>query len=152
MSAQNHLLFNYQFTKRHYTRSLCILAILHRDTGSLRTEKTSLGYRAAVTPKSMVASTRIRLIWRHFTHNRMGDMSSKTQLPTPETALPGRSESLKVSGRKSLATSVAVCWLRLTTHCSFITGPGNFANISLQTKRGFSVLLTTFQSTVWLAI
>lgn len=29
----------------------------------------------------------------------MGDMSSKTQLPTPETALPGRNESLKVSAK-----------------------------------------------------
>uniref|UniRef100_A0A673XB57 Mitochondrial peptide methionine sulfoxide reductase n=1 Tax=Salmo trutta TaxID=8032 RepID=A0A673XB57_SALTR len=46
----------------------------------------------------MVATTRLRLIWRHFTHSRTGDMSSKTQMPTPETALPGRSESLKVSG------------------------------------------------------
>ncbi|XP_064847169.1 mitochondrial peptide methionine sulfoxide reductase-like isoform X2 [Oncorhynchus masou masou] len=46
----------------------------------------------------MVATTRLRLIWRHFTHSRTRDMSSKTQMPTPETALPGRSESLKVSG------------------------------------------------------
>ncbi|KAK6295261.1 mitochondrial peptide methionine sulfoxide reductase [Coregonus clupeaformis] len=47
----------------------------------------------------MVATTRLRLIWRHFTHSRMGDISSKTQMPTPETALPGRSESLKVSAK-----------------------------------------------------
>ncbi|XP_038819126.1 mitochondrial peptide methionine sulfoxide reductase-like isoform X2 [Salvelinus namaycush] len=47
----------------------------------------------------MVATTRLRLIWRHFTHSRTRDMSSKTQMPTPETALPGRSESLKVSAK-----------------------------------------------------
>lgn len=29
----------------------------------------------------------------------MGDMASKTQMPTPETALPGRSESIKVSAK-----------------------------------------------------
>uniref|UniRef100_A0A8C8ML69 Mitochondrial peptide methionine sulfoxide reductase n=1 Tax=Oncorhynchus tshawytscha TaxID=74940 RepID=A0A8C8ML69_ONCTS len=51
-----------------------------------------------LTLSSMVATTRLRLIWRHFTHSRTRDMSSKTQMPTPETALPGRSESLKVSG------------------------------------------------------
>uniref|UniRef100_A0A674CTP6 peptide-methionine (S)-S-oxide reductase n=1 Tax=Salmo trutta TaxID=8032 RepID=A0A674CTP6_SALTR len=47
----------------------------------------------------MVVTTRLRLIWRHFTHSRMGDISSKTQMATPETALPGRSESLKVSAK-----------------------------------------------------
>ncbi|XP_036405305.1 mitochondrial peptide methionine sulfoxide reductase isoform X1 [Megalops cyprinoides] len=47
----------------------------------------------------MVATTRVLRIWRHFIHNRMGDMSSKMQLPTPETALPGRKESLKVSAK-----------------------------------------------------
>ncbi|XP_062324017.1 mitochondrial peptide methionine sulfoxide reductase [Osmerus eperlanus] len=56
----------------------------------------------------MVASTRLRLIWRHFTHNRMGDMSSKTQLPTPETALPGRSESLKVSAKHHVSANRTV--------------------------------------------
>ncbi|KAI1897569.1 hypothetical protein AGOR_G00084620 [Albula goreensis] len=45
----------------------------------------------------MVANTRLLSLWRHFIHNRMGDMSSKIQLPTPETALPGRKESLNVS-------------------------------------------------------
>ncbi|XP_030627088.1 mitochondrial peptide methionine sulfoxide reductase [Chanos chanos] len=47
----------------------------------------------------MVAATRVRLIWRYFVHRRMGDASSKSQLPTPETALPGRQESLKVSAK-----------------------------------------------------
>ncbi|KAJ8377764.1 hypothetical protein AAFF_G00253800 [Aldrovandia affinis] len=47
----------------------------------------------------MVAKTRLLLIWRHFIHSRMGDMSSKIQLPTPETALPGRKESIKVSAK-----------------------------------------------------
>ncbi|MED6236094.1 hypothetical protein ATANTOWER_004402 [Ataeniobius toweri] len=28
----------------------------------------------------------------------MGDMASKAQMPTPETALPGRTVSIKVSG------------------------------------------------------
>lgn len=42
-------------------------------------------------------SPRLRLIWRHF-NTRMGDMSSKGQMPTPETALPGRTDSImKVS-------------------------------------------------------
>ncbi|XP_056150479.1 mitochondrial peptide methionine sulfoxide reductase [Lampris incognitus] len=48
---------------------------------------------------SMVAKTRPRLIWRHFVHSRMGDMSSKTQMPAPETALPGRSDSVTVSAK-----------------------------------------------------
>nr|XP_046190619.1 mitochondrial peptide methionine sulfoxide reductase-like [Oncorhynchus gorbuscha] len=52
-----------------------------------------------LTLSSMVATTRLLLIWRHFTHSRTRDMSSKTQMPTPETALPGRSESLKVSAK-----------------------------------------------------
>ncbi|XP_064882405.1 mitochondrial peptide methionine sulfoxide reductase-like [Oncorhynchus nerka] len=52
-----------------------------------------------LTLSSMVATTRLRLIWRHFTHSRTRDMSSKTQMPTPETALPGRSDSLKVSAK-----------------------------------------------------
>lgn len=47
----------------------------------------------------MVSSSRIRFVWRHFLCSRMGDMASKTQMPTPETALPGRSESIKVSAK-----------------------------------------------------
>ncbi|XP_062406595.1 mitochondrial peptide methionine sulfoxide reductase isoform X1 [Sardina pilchardus] len=47
----------------------------------------------------MVALTRVRLIWRHLINNRMGDMSSKTQMPTPETALPGRKDVMKVSAK-----------------------------------------------------
>ncbi|XP_028970318.2 mitochondrial peptide methionine sulfoxide reductase isoform X3 [Esox lucius] len=47
----------------------------------------------------MVVTTRLRLIWNRFTMNKMGAMSSKIQMPTPETALPGRSESLKVSAK-----------------------------------------------------
>lgn len=47
----------------------------------------------------MVSSSRIRFVWRHFLSSRMGDMASKTQMPTPETALPGRSESIKVSAK-----------------------------------------------------
>ncbi|KAL0967472.1 hypothetical protein UPYG_G00252680 [Umbra pygmaea] len=41
----------------------------------------------------MFATTRLSLIWRNFTQSIM---SSKTQMPTPETALRGRSESLHV--------------------------------------------------------
>ncbi|XP_048106670.1 mitochondrial peptide methionine sulfoxide reductase isoform X3 [Alosa alosa] len=47
----------------------------------------------------MVALTRVRLIWRHLINSRMGDMSSKTQMPTPETALPGRKDAIKVSAK-----------------------------------------------------
>jgi len=43
------------------------------------------------------------LIWRHFTHIGMGDMSSKTQMPTPETALPGRQDSMKVSAKHDVS-------------------------------------------------
>ncbi|XP_036840990.1 mitochondrial peptide methionine sulfoxide reductase isoform X1 [Oncorhynchus mykiss] len=56
----------------------------------------------------MVVTTRLRLIWRHFTHSRMGDISSKTQMPTPENALPGRSESLKVSAKHDVNGNRAV--------------------------------------------
>ncbi|XP_036943002.1 mitochondrial peptide methionine sulfoxide reductase isoform X1 [Acanthopagrus latus] len=47
----------------------------------------------------MVSSSRVRLIWRHFVNNRMGEMASKAQMPTPETALPGRTDGLKVSAK-----------------------------------------------------
>ncbi|KAK5601982.1 hypothetical protein CRENBAI_018169 [Crenichthys baileyi] len=47
----------------------------------------------------MVASSRAHLIWRHFLSSRMGDMASKAQMPTPETALPGRTVSIKVSAK-----------------------------------------------------
>ncbi|XP_015228306.1 PREDICTED: mitochondrial peptide methionine sulfoxide reductase isoform X1 [Cyprinodon variegatus] len=47
----------------------------------------------------MVSSSRLRLVWRHFVSSRMGDMASKTQMPTPESALPGRTESIKVSAK-----------------------------------------------------
>ncbi|XP_008395429.1 mitochondrial peptide methionine sulfoxide reductase isoform X5 [Poecilia reticulata] len=47
----------------------------------------------------MVSSSRLRLVWRHFINSRMGDMASKTQMPTPETALPGRADSVKVSAK-----------------------------------------------------
>uniref|UniRef100_A0A3B4TDA4 peptide-methionine (S)-S-oxide reductase n=1 Tax=Seriola dumerili TaxID=41447 RepID=A0A3B4TDA4_SERDU len=47
----------------------------------------------------MVSSSRLRLVWRHFVYSRMGDMASKAQMPTPETALPGRTDSIKVSAK-----------------------------------------------------
>lgn len=46
----------------------------------------------------MVARTPVRLVWRSFIQNRMGDMSSKVHMPSPEEALPGREQSVKVSG------------------------------------------------------
>ncbi|KAM9840598.1 mitochondrial peptide methionine sulfoxide reductase isoform 1-T1 [Aulostomus maculatus] len=45
----------------------------------------------------MVPSFRLRLICRHFFTYRMGDMASKAQMPTPEEALPGRTDSIKIS-------------------------------------------------------
>ncbi|XP_034435300.1 mitochondrial peptide methionine sulfoxide reductase isoform X2 [Hippoglossus hippoglossus] len=44
------------------------------------------------------SSSRLRMVWRHLVNGRMGEMSSKTQLPTPETALPGRTDPIEVSG------------------------------------------------------
>ncbi|XP_060907554.1 mitochondrial peptide methionine sulfoxide reductase [Labrus mixtus] len=52
----------------------------------------------------MVSSSRIRLIWRHFVNSRMGDMASKAQMPTPETALPGRTDgTMKVSAKHDVS-------------------------------------------------
>uniref|UniRef100_A0A673ANS7 Mitochondrial peptide methionine sulfoxide reductase n=1 Tax=Sphaeramia orbicularis TaxID=375764 RepID=A0A673ANS7_9TELE len=45
------------------------------------------------------SSSRLRLVWRHFINSRMGDMAFKSQMPTPETALKGRNESMKVSAK-----------------------------------------------------
>ncbi|CAL8315977.1 unnamed protein product [Lota lota] len=45
----------------------------------------------------MVGTAWLRIIWRHRFHSRPGNMSAKTQMPTAETALAGRSESIKVS-------------------------------------------------------
>ncbi|XP_072218663.1 mitochondrial peptide methionine sulfoxide reductase isoform X2 [Leuresthes tenuis] len=47
----------------------------------------------------MVSSSRLRLVWRHFVNSRMGDMATKAQMPTPETALPGRTDAIKVSAK-----------------------------------------------------
>ncbi|XP_056619996.1 mitochondrial peptide methionine sulfoxide reductase [Triplophysa dalaica] len=47
----------------------------------------------------MVARTPVRLFWRSFIHSRMGDMSSKVEMPSPEDALPGREQSMKVSAK-----------------------------------------------------
>ncbi|XP_051265953.1 mitochondrial peptide methionine sulfoxide reductase isoform X3 [Dicentrarchus labrax] len=47
----------------------------------------------------MVSSSRLRLVWRHFVNSRMGEMASKAQMPTPETALPGRTDTIKVSAK-----------------------------------------------------
>uniref|UniRef100_A0A3Q0QVW9 Uncharacterized protein n=1 Tax=Amphilophus citrinellus TaxID=61819 RepID=A0A3Q0QVW9_AMPCI len=46
----------------------------------------------------MVSLSRLHLVWRHFVSSRIGNMASKAQMPTPETALPGRTENIKVSG------------------------------------------------------
>nr|XP_020473866.1 mitochondrial peptide methionine sulfoxide reductase isoform X1 [Monopterus albus] len=47
----------------------------------------------------MVCLSRVRLVWRRLVKSRMGDMASKVQMPTPETALPGRTDSIKVSAK-----------------------------------------------------
>ncbi|XP_051908740.1 mitochondrial peptide methionine sulfoxide reductase [Hippocampus zosterae] len=49
----------------------------------------------------MVSSSayRLSLIWRHFANGRMGDMASKTQMPSPDRALPGRTEAIKVAAK-----------------------------------------------------
>uniref|UniRef100_A0A671PR21 Mitochondrial peptide methionine sulfoxide reductase-like n=1 Tax=Sinocyclocheilus anshuiensis TaxID=1608454 RepID=A0A671PR21_9TELE len=47
----------------------------------------------------MVARTSVRLVWRYFVQNRMGDMSSKIRMPSPEEALLGREQSMKVSAK-----------------------------------------------------
>uniref|UniRef100_A0A1A7WWP0 Mitochondrial peptide methionine sulfoxide reductase n=1 Tax=Iconisemion striatum TaxID=60296 RepID=A0A1A7WWP0_9TELE len=54
------------------------------------------------------ASYRLRLFWRHFVNGRMGDMAFKAQLPTPDTALPGRTESIKVSEKHDVNGSRTV--------------------------------------------
>ncbi|KAF6723195.1 Mitochondrial peptide methionine sulfoxide reductase [Oryzias melastigma] len=45
----------------------------------------------------MVSCSLLRPVWRHFVNSRMGDVNFKARMPTPETALPGRDRSLKVS-------------------------------------------------------
>ncbi|KAK1888584.1 Mitochondrial peptide methionine sulfoxide reductase [Dissostichus eleginoides] len=47
----------------------------------------------------MVSSSRLRLILRHFVNSGMGEMSSKAQMPTLESALPGRTAGIKVSAK-----------------------------------------------------
>ncbi|XP_075869155.1 mitochondrial peptide methionine sulfoxide reductase [Nelusetta ayraudi] len=50
----------------------------------------------------MVSSSRLRLVWRHFVNSRMGSMANKSQMPTPETALPGRDEPLVVAAKHAV--------------------------------------------------
>ncbi|CAL9691873.1 unnamed protein product [Knipowitschia caucasica] len=48
----------------------------------------------------VLSSPRLRLLWRHLVNSRMGDMGSKAQMPTAESALPGRTDSsMKVSDK-----------------------------------------------------
>ncbi|TWW68501.1 mitochondrial peptide methionine sulfoxide reductase isoform X1 [Takifugu flavidus] len=47
----------------------------------------------------MLTPSRLRLIFRHLVYSRMGAMSSKAQLPTPETALSGRADSMNVAAK-----------------------------------------------------
>jgi len=70
----------------------------------------------------MVARTSVRLVWRHFIQSRMGDMSSKVRMPTPEEALPGREQSMKVSGSYGVVN-----------FSDFLSSRANAA-ISVQTK------------------
>lgn len=53
---------------------------------------------------SMVTSWRLRLVRRRLVSGWMGDMASKAQMPTPDTALPGRTDSIKVSGETEPAS------------------------------------------------
>ncbi|XP_041105668.1 mitochondrial peptide methionine sulfoxide reductase isoform X2 [Polyodon spathula] len=67
---------------------------------TLSAEGLSLSHwNAAAAPSitPMVVSTRLLLIWRHFTNSRMGDMAFKLSLPSKETALPGSNEKIHVS-------------------------------------------------------
>ncbi|XP_058470029.1 mitochondrial peptide methionine sulfoxide reductase [Solea solea] len=41
----------------------------------------------------------LRQVCRHFINYRMGEMASKSQMPTPEEALPGRADPMKVSAK-----------------------------------------------------
>lgn len=59
---------------------------------------------AACGSSSMVTSSRLRLVFRHFVNGRMGDMSSKQQLPSPEKALPGRADPIQVAGKRNAAS------------------------------------------------
>lgn len=61
----------------------------------------------------MVARTSVRLIWRQFVQSRMGEMSSKVQMISPEEALPGREQSMKVSGM--------VLWICLSVSVHVLT-------------------------------
>ncbi|XP_054618512.1 mitochondrial peptide methionine sulfoxide reductase isoform X2 [Dunckerocampus dactyliophorus] len=45
------------------------------------------------------SSSKLRLVWRHLVNNRMGDMASKAKMPSPEAALPGRTEAIRVSAK-----------------------------------------------------
>ncbi|KAK6490043.1 mitochondrial peptide methionine sulfoxide reductase isoform X1 [Huso huso] len=59
----------------------------------------------------MVVSTRLLLIWRHFTNSRMGYMASKLSLPSKETALPGSNEKIHVSVHSHLKYNDIVSFL-----------------------------------------
>uniref|UniRef100_A0A3B3T3K4 peptide-methionine (S)-S-oxide reductase n=1 Tax=Paramormyrops kingsleyae TaxID=1676925 RepID=A0A3B3T3K4_9TELE len=56
----------------------------------------------------MVASVQKLFVWRHFINRKIGNMYQKTKLPTQESALPGRQQSLKVSGLTGHAEVVRV--------------------------------------------
>ncbi|XP_028996582.1 mitochondrial peptide methionine sulfoxide reductase isoform X2 [Betta splendens] len=56
----------------------------------------------------MVTSCRLRLVVRHLFSGRMGEMASKAQMPTPDTALPGRTDSIKVSAKHHVSGSSTV--------------------------------------------
>ncbi|CAN9507986.1 unnamed protein product [Ophioblennius macclurei] len=47
----------------------------------------------------MVYSSRLRLLWRHFQGVGMGEMASKVEMPTPQTALHGRPEGITVTAK-----------------------------------------------------
>ncbi|XP_061609789.1 mitochondrial peptide methionine sulfoxide reductase isoform X3 [Phyllopteryx taeniolatus] len=45
------------------------------------------------------SASRLSLIWRHFVNSRMGDMAFKPLMPSPEKALPGRTEAIQVAAK-----------------------------------------------------
>lgn len=86
----------------------CLFVYGHEHVGNLPLHNpavTKVTSPAGCVCSSMVTSSRLRLIFRHFVNSRMGDMSSKSQLPTPETALSGRPDSMKVAGKNDAASS-----------------------------------------------
>ena len=72
--------------------------LLHNRAVTYESYKPGCGFSSMLT-------SGLRLGLRHLVNSRMGDMSSKQQLPSPETALPGRADSMKVAGKSEAAST-----------------------------------------------